>query len=171
MHCLYLALFEPDLKSDGEDARAATKPQVTYEKYNERFKTFDLAVDTHCTSSCVLHPLYPLYPLHHSQFGKPAVDSCATCDALLVQLSAAENEETANTLRAARRAHLLEADAGYAMRKHDQELAQAKRKWSTQVRTHTQHTLCRKVAGATRTGMCRLPATALGTAMNLCRVT
>jgi hypothetical protein len=124
MHCLYLALFEPDLparKSDGEDA---TKPQVTYEKYNERFKTFDLAVDTHCTRSCVLHPLYPLYPLHHSQFGKPAVDSCATCDTLIIQLSAAETEDTANTLRAARRAHLLEADAGYAMRKHDQELAQ-----------------------------------------------
>jgi hypothetical protein len=44
MHSLYLALFEPDLKSDGEDARAATRPQVTYEKHNERFKTFDLAV-------------------------------------------------------------------------------------------------------------------------------
>jgi hypothetical protein len=47
MHSLYLEMYEPDLprKGDGEDA-GATKPQVTYEFYNERFKTFDLAVPT-----------------------------------------------------------------------------------------------------------------------------
>jgi hypothetical protein len=47
MHLLSLELYEPALlpRSDGEDA-GATKPQVTYEFYNERFKTFDLAVPT-----------------------------------------------------------------------------------------------------------------------------
>lgn len=45
MHLLYLELYEPDLlpRGDGDDA-GATKPQVTYEFYNERFKTFDLSV-------------------------------------------------------------------------------------------------------------------------------
>ena len=43
MHVLYLELYEPDLRGDGDDA-GATKPQVTYEFYNERFKTFDLSV-------------------------------------------------------------------------------------------------------------------------------
>jgi hypothetical protein len=80
------------------------KPQVTYDFYNERFRRFDLS------------------------FATPLVDSCATCDELQIQIAAADDENAADALRAKRRAHLLEADRGYAMRKHDQELAQESRK-------------------------------------------
>jgi hypothetical protein len=129
MHSLYLELHEPrayaalavpgaederDVSEMGEDAEmeevegqapdpSAVKPQVKYDFYNEAFRKFDLA------------------------FGKPEVDSCATCDELKLQIAACEDEDTAHALREKRRTHLLEADRGYRMRKHDQELAQASR--------------------------------------------
>jgi hypothetical protein len=75
-------------KEPGEGA----KPQVKYDFYNERFRKFDLA------------------------FGKPEVDSCATCDELKLQVAAAVDEDAAQALREQRRAHLREADLGYKMR-------------------------------------------------------
>jgi hypothetical protein len=128
MHSLYLERYEPrayaaltvgaederDVNEMGEDAEmeevegqapdpGAVKPQVKYDFYNEAFRKFDLT------------------------FGKPEVDSCATCDELKLQIAAREDEDTAHALREKRRTHLLEADRGYRMRKHDQTLSQASR--------------------------------------------
>jgi hypothetical protein len=120
MHNLYLELHEPRAYAAlaGEDEGAenegaemgeaggvegAVKPYVKYDFYNEAFRKFDLA------------------------FGKPEVDSCATCDELKLQISAADDEDIVHELREKRRAHLLEADRGYRMRRHDQDLAQASR--------------------------------------------
>jgi hypothetical protein len=94
---------ELDMEEDG-GAEDKSKPLVTYAFYTGRFNTFDLS------------------------FAKPLVDSCATCDELKIQLAVAADETTADALRAERKLHLLEADRGYAMRKHDQELAEASRK-------------------------------------------
>jgi hypothetical protein len=119
MYHLYLRKYEPgtlpghgsesdsDSESEEEnvgDGEAQSKPLVTYAFYTGRFNTFDLS------------------------FAKPLVDSCATCDELNTQLSVAADEETADALRAKRKSHLQEADRGYAMRKHDQELAEASQK-------------------------------------------
>lgn len=119
MHRLYLKKYEPHLgigEDEGEEKVAAAdagseenymgadQAIVKYDFYNERFLTFDLA------------------------FGKPQVDSCATCDGFLVKIAAADNEDSASNLREARRVHLLEADRGYKMRRFDQDLAQASRK-------------------------------------------
>jgi hypothetical protein len=119
MYHLYLRKYEPgtlpghgsesdsDSESEEEDdgdGEAQSKPLVTYAFYTGRFNTFDLS------------------------FAKPLVDSCATCDELNIQLSVAADEETADALRAKRKSHLQEADRGYAMRKHDQELAEASQK-------------------------------------------
>jgi hypothetical protein len=124
MHHLYLRKHEPGMvaghgsDSDGDsdsesqveldmeedDSGAKPKPLVTYAFYTGRFNTFDLS------------------------FAKPLVDSCATCDEFKIQLSVATDEGAADALRAQRKLHLLEADRGYAMRKHDQELAEVSRK-------------------------------------------
>jgi hypothetical protein len=141
MHHLYLERFEPHIRlpssdssgTDSDDADGKEekkrrhvgggggggggggedvdddepeKPQVTYDFYLEAFRKFDLA------------------------FGKPVVDSCSTCDELKHLIAAANDEDAAQALRVRRREHLLEADRGYAMRKHDQELAIASRKAS-----------------------------------------
>jgi hypothetical protein len=119
MHRLYLAKYEPHVlpnqeqdegKADAEpeggdadDQKEQQKPQVSYDFYNERFRRFDL------------------------KFGLPTVDSCALCDELTLNIEAATDEDNAEALRAQRRAHLVEADRGYAMRKHDQKLAEASR--------------------------------------------
>jgi hypothetical protein len=136
MHQLYIEKFEPRFALDDETAPldldnnmeedepggqggpangedededleakdgAAEKPIIKYDFYNERFRTFDLA------------------------FGTPEVDSCATCDEFKLKIAATEDEDVANALREARRAHLLDADRGYRMRRHDQNLAQASR--------------------------------------------
>jgi hypothetical protein len=47
----------------------------------------------------------------------------STCDELTLKIAAAEDQDIAAALRAERKEHLLEADRGYAMRKHDQDLA------------------------------------------------
>jgi hypothetical protein len=120
MHRLYLQKHEPGIVPHGGDSSDSeredseldmeeekeedAKPLVTYAFYTGRFNTFDLS------------------------FAKPEVDSCATCDELKIQLSAAVDEDAADALRAQRKLHLLEADRGYAMRKHDHELAEASRK-------------------------------------------
>jgi hypothetical protein len=93
-------------EADSDDDEPAQKPVVTYDYYLEAFRKFDLA------------------------FGKPVVDSCSTCDELKNLITAAEDEDAAQALRVRRREHLKEADRGYAMRKHDQELAIASRKAS-----------------------------------------
>jgi hypothetical protein len=114
MYVLYLEKYEPGIvlaprksgAGDGGDDEAnlaeeiQQKALVKYDFYLESFRKFDLG------------------------FGKPEVDSCGTCDSLAIKLSVAEDEETAEGLRTQRRLHLLEADKGYAMRRHDQELAQ-----------------------------------------------
>jgi hypothetical protein len=115
MYVLYLEQYEPGIvllaprksgAGDGGDDEAniaeemQQKALVKYDFYLESFRKFDLG------------------------FGKPEVDSCGTCDSLAIKLSVAEDEETAEGLRTQRRLHLLEADKGYAMRRHDQELAQ-----------------------------------------------
>ena len=93
-------------EEDSDDDEPAQKPVVTYDFYLEAFRKFDLA------------------------FGKPVVDSCSTCDELKNLIAAAEDEDAAQALRVRRREHLLEADRGYAMRKHDQDLARESRKAS-----------------------------------------
>jgi hypothetical protein len=97
-------------------AVAQKKPRVTYDFYNEHFRRFDLA------------------------FGTPVVDSCATCDEFPLKIKAAEDEQTADALRVERRAHLREADRGYAMRKHDHDLAKQSRlsdsKWVCPAKAH-----------------------------------
>jgi hypothetical protein len=113
MWILYLVKFEPLTQPDESDegnADAAAqvegagderqKPRVTYDYYLSRFRKYDLS------------------------FGVPAVDSCCRCDELKIQIKAAVDEDTADALRAERRAHLVEADRGYAMRLFDQKMAQ-----------------------------------------------
>jgi hypothetical protein len=130
MHQLYLAKYEPHIHLPGADSdedkgkadadanadKEQQKPQVTYDFYNERFRTFDL------------------------KFGLPTVDSCSSCDELKSKIDAAEDEDTATALRAELLAHLIEADRGYAMRKHDEKLAQESRagdpSWACPVEEH-----------------------------------
>jgi hypothetical protein len=152
MHRLYLAKYEPHILSSQEqddgkavdemddgvaadDRKEQQKPQVSYDFYNQRFRQFDL------------------------KFGLPTVDSCATCDEFILKIAAATDEDIADALRAQRRAHLVEADRGYAMRKHDQKLAEASRaadpKWECPVTDHcswdgTEY-VCSDMAGVLQT--------------------
>jgi hypothetical protein len=148
MHQLYLEIYEPHIRiplsdgsgsdsdaGDGEDQLLAQKPQVTYDFYLEAFRKFDLA------------------------FGKPVVDSCSTCDELKLKIASADDEDVATALRAERKEHLLEADRGYAMRRHDQDLARqcraSDKKWVCPAAEHRSwdatEFICSDMAGVLQT--------------------
>jgi hypothetical protein len=118
---LYLARYEPNVwasmqqhardddgdeeedEEEDEQEDDVLQPVVVYQKYLERFNTMDLG------------------------FGKPPVDSCATCDRLKTALKACEDEEEAEALKTEKREHLVAADRFYKTRRHDQGLAETTR--------------------------------------------
>jgi hypothetical protein len=151
MYQMYLEKFEPQaaqvvVNDDAEEKEGSTddeekeddnlpKPEVAYDFYNDRFRKFDLT------------------------FGKPVVDSCATCDELKLKIEAADDEDSAQVQRIRRRDHLKEADMGYAMRKHDFDLAKKSRladpDWECPVAEHRSwdgtEFVCSDMAGVLQT--------------------
>ena len=112
MHRLYLEKWEPaafkslyieakDSGSDEEENKDETdliKPQVTYQRYLDHFAKSGLRI------------------------GLLKVDTCALCDKLKEQISAASGQEKAD-LEEQRDAHLGLADVSYKMRTYDQQKA------------------------------------------------
>lgn len=102
------------VEDSDDEAVLEQKPQVKYDFYLERYVLpFFRDAMLLAVSTAVLFRRFKRFDL---KFGKPEVDSCATCDEFKLQISAAVDEDVAAVLRAQKKSHLLEADRAYKMR-------------------------------------------------------